>query len=288
MKPRAALACRVAVTAGALLLVGQSAEASPPKDQSCPAQLRVGFINWELAPLLIGDDKTNVELRGLAPDWVKAAVASTGCHPQLVMGRYPIHRGRELLARGKLDIWAISIPGPELLEIGALPMRGREIDPQLGYFSGAYSFYVPAASDIKWDGTTLSGPADMTVGIAPVPALRELAKARGWKAELGMHAQNSFEKLLSGRSSAALLPELLVNNQEAVKTQRVRALSPPVMTLWVYSVASKPFAAQHPAFIASYWLEMCRQGRREQKDKTPCRAAGSPTLAGGGGSRASH
>ncbi len=255
-----------------LLLLASHGAMAANKDEACPTQLRVGFINWALPPLIVGDDRPSAELKGLALDWTRAAVASTGCKPQLIVGRYPINRGRDLLAHGELDIWAISIPGPEMLQIGALPMRGSEIDPQLGFYSGAYSFYVPAASTVQWDGRTLSGPGNLTVGIAPVPALRDLAKARGWKVELGLHAQNSFEKLLSGRSSAALLPDLLVNNQAEVKARRVRALSPPVMMLSVYSVGSKAFAAQYPGFIATYWLEMCRQGRREQKDKTPCRA----------------
>lgn len=250
----------------ALLLSGQ-ALAEP----RCPAQLRVGFLDYELSPLLRGKDKSQPP-QGKAVDWVRQAVARSGCAPQLTLLRFPITRGRELLSRNEIEIWAVAFPGPDLLAIGVLPMEGEQVDAQLGFYSASYSLYADSRdTTVSWDGNKLTGPEDLRVGVAPVPALRALVAERNWMAENGLDTQNVLNKLVSGRSTVAILPDLIMSTQAPEVLERLRRLSPPVLTSWYYSVASKELARRHPLFLRSYWLEMCRAGRADQQLRAPCR-----------------
>lgn len=256
----------------AALCVALLAAALPARaEAACPAVLRVGFFDYELAPLLTGTDKS-APPQGKAVEWVRQAVAHSGCHPTLSLIRLPINRGRESLTRNEIDIWAVAFPGPELLEIGALPLHRGSLDAQLGFYSASYSFYV-ASSDktITWDGQTLSGPAGFTVGVSAVPALRALSREKGWTVEPALDTQAVLNKLVAGRSSVALLPDLLMATQPPEISQRIRRLPAPALTSWYYSVASKDFFGRHADFMRGYWFEMCKAGRAEQHDKTPCR-----------------
>ncbi|MEH0166523.1 hypothetical protein [Roseateles microcysteis] len=238
----------------------------------CPAQLRIGFLDYELAPLLLGRDKSQPP-QGKLVDWVRQAVVRAGCtSSRLELLRFPIIRGRELLSRNEIDIWAVAFPGADLLAIGALPMDGEAVDPQLGFYSASYSLYIDSRdTTVSWNGSKLSGPDDLRVGVAPVPALRALVAERNWTPENGMDTQNVLNKLVSGRSTVAILPDLIMSTQTPEVLERLRRLTPPVLTSWYYSVASKDLLRRHPAFIKNYWLEMCRAGRADQQIKAPCR-----------------
>lgn len=255
------------LVAATALLLGGTALAQA----RCPAQLRIGFLDYELAPLLLGKDKTQAP-HGKVVDWVRQAIARSGCSPQLTLLRFPITRGRELLSRNEIDIWAVAFPGPDLLAIGALPMDGDAVDPQLGFYTASYSLYAGSRDNtVSWDGLKLVGPDDLRVGVAPVPALRALVAERNWTAENGLDTQNVLNKLVSGRSTVAILPDLIMSTQAPEVLERLRRLSPPVLSSWYYSVASKELVRRHPVFIKSYWLEMCRAGRADQQNKSPCR-----------------
>jgi len=249
------------------LLLGGPVQA----DTRCPAELRVGVLDYELAPLLLGQDKSAPPV-GRLIDWIHQAVARSGCKPRMNLQRLPISRGRDLLFRGEIDIWGVAFPGAELIAGSSLPMQDGAPDPQLGFYLSSYSLYIEAGSQqISWDGLTLRGPDDMRVGVAPVPALRALLAERNWMAENGLDTQNVLNKLVSGRSAVAILPDMVMATQTSEVQSRVRRLSPPVLTSWYYSPISKDLFARHPAFVRTFWLEMCRAGRAEQRNKTPCR-----------------
>lgn len=240
-------------------------------EQRCPAELRIGVLDYELAPLLLGKDKSAAPA-GKLIDWIHQAVARSGCKPRMNLQRLPITRGRELLFRGEIDMWGVAFPGPELMAGSALPVFDNAADPLLGFYQSTYSLYMDAANQqISWDGQTLRGPEDLRVGVAPVPALRALVAERNWMAENGLDTQNVLNKLVSGRSAVAILPDMLVASQPAEVQAKLRKLVPPVLTSWYYSPVSKELFARHPAFVRSVWLEMCRAGRAEQRLKTPCR-----------------
>ncbi|MDT9001364.1 hypothetical protein RQP53_18940 [Paucibacter sp. APW11] len=239
-------------------------------DERCPEDLRVAVLDYELAPLLLGKDKS-APPTGKLIDWIRGAIAKAGCAPRLQLQRLPINRGRELLFRGDIDIWGVAFPGAELIAGSALPLQGKQADPQLGFYLSSYSLYVEAGNtQIEWDGQTLRGPWDMRVGVAPVPALRAVVDERGWIAEHGLDTQNVLNKLLSGRSAVAILPDMLIGSQPPDVAARLRKLSPAVLTSWYYAPVSKSLLNRHPQFVRGFWLEMCRAGRAEQHNSTPC------------------
>jgi len=257
----------------ALLSILLATGAALAQEPRCPAELRVGVLDYELAPLLLGKDKS-APPAGKLIDWIRRAVAGSGCAPNLQLQRLPIARGRELLARNEIDIWGVAFPGPELLSISVLPMQqDGQVDPQLGFYLSSYSLYVDGNSPqpISWDGQTLRGPEDLRVGVAPVPALRALVAERNWTPENGLDTQNVLNKLMQGRSAVAILPDMLVATQATEVQARLRKLSPPVLTSYYYSPISKQLFARHPGFVRSFWLEMCKAGRAEQRSKVGCR-----------------
>jgi len=88
---------------------------------------------------------------------------------------------------------------------------------------------------------------------------------------VGQDTQGVLNKLVAGRSSVAILPDLLMDTQPPSVLEQVRRLPVPALVSWYYSVASKEFGARHPAFVKSFWLEMCKAGRAYQRDGGPCR-----------------
>ncbi|MDG0831733.1 hypothetical protein [Roseateles saccharophilus] len=245
--------------------------APPAVAGDCPAQLRIGVIDYELRPLLLAGERT-ATAQGLLIDWVRQAVSRSGCALALSFERMPVRRGRVELERGNIDIWAVALVDAGLYEQGALPMPRGLPDAMLGFYRASYSLYVLAGETrIGWDGDKLSGPADLSVGIAPVQALVDLSRDKGWTVDRAVDTPSALAKLLSGHNLAAILPDLAIAAQAPELTLKLHRLPPPVLTTWYHSPASKPFAARHPAFIRSYWLELCRIGRAEQRETLPCR-----------------
>lgn len=257
------------------LLLAPARPQAAPTEARCPDELRIAVLDYELAPLLLGKDKFAAPT-GKLIDWLRLAVQRSGCNPRLQFQRLPIKRGRELLYRGDIDVWGVAFPGAELMTQSALPMLDKQVDPQLGFYLSTYSLYVPLQDNqISWDGQQLRGHEDMRIGVAPVPALQNLLSERNWPAEMGIDTQNVLDKLLSGRSAVAILPDMLVAAQPADVPARLRKLSPPVLTSWYYAPVSRFLIARHPAFVRSFWLELCRAGRSEQRHPQPCRDPGA-------------
>lgn len=249
-----------------LALAAPLARANP-----CPPQLRVGVIDYELRPLLQAAER-GAAPQGLLIDWVRQAATRGGCSPALSFERMPIRRGRVELERGSIDIWAVALPDPQLIELSTLPLQRGAPDPQLGFYRSTYSLYVLAGeSRVSWDGNRLGGPAEFSVGIAPLHALAELSQDRGWAVDRAVDTPSALAKLLSGRHLAAILPDPAIAAQPPELTQKLRRLAPPVLSSWYHSPASKAFAARYPDFIRGYWLELCRLGRAEQREPLPCR-----------------
>lgn len=241
-------------------------------EERCPSRLRIGVLDYELAPLLVGKDKS-APPAGKLVDWLQQAVSKSACAPEVYIQRLPISRGRQLLFRGEIDIWGVAFPGTELITNSVLPMQEHLADPQLGFYLSSYFLYTTVHNtQVSWDGQQLSGPAEMRVGVAPVPALRAVLAERNWTPEPGLDTQNVLNKLLQGRSAVAILPEMLVLDQAKSVQQNLRKLTPPVLTSWYYAPVSQSLNSRHPQFVRSFWLELCRIGRADQgATKTPCR-----------------
>ncbi|CAM3859241.1 hypothetical protein [Roseateles saccharophilus] len=245
--------------------------APPAVANGCPSQLRIGVVDYELRPLVLAGGR-GVAPQGRLIDWVRQAVSRSGCSPTLSFERMPIRRGRVELERGSIDIWAVALVDGSLHEQGALPMARGQSDAMLGFYRASYSLYVlTGETRVSWDGDILSGPAEFSVGIAPVQALAEVSRDKGWTVDRAPDTPGALAKLLSGRHLVAILPDPAIAAQLPEVTQKLRRLSPPVLTTWYHSPASKPFAAHYPDFMHSYWLELCRIGRAEQREGLPCR-----------------
>ncbi|MDM4767772.1 hypothetical protein [Pelomonas sp. SE-A7] len=229
----------------------------------CPTQVRIGIIDYELAPLVLAVER-GAPPEGKLVDWIRMAMGRSACNPGYSFERMPIRRGRVELEQGNIDIWAVSLPNPELHDQGVLPMAKGAPDAGLGFFRTAYSLYVLAGEQrVKWDGRQLVGPADLSIGISPVRAIEDLARERGWPVDRAVDTPNAMNKLLSGRHLAAVLPEAAISSQPPDILKKLQRLEPPVLMAWYYSVASKPFASRYPEFMRGYWLELCRLGRTE-------------------------
>jgi hypothetical protein len=245
--------------------------AQPALAGNCPAQLRVGIIDYELRPLVQAGERTAAP-QGLLVDWVRQAVSRSGCAPALSFERMSVRRGRVELERASIDIWAVALVDASLYEQGALPMARGLPDAMMGFYRATYSVYVLAGETrVSWDAGNLSGPAEFSVGIAPVQALADLSRDKGWTVDRAVDTPSALNKLLSGRHLAAILPDAAIAAQPPELMQKLHRLPPPVLTAWYHSPASKPFAARHPDFMHSYWLELCRLGCAEQRELLPCR-----------------
>jgi hypothetical protein len=253
------------------LVLSTSAWAVEPSSD-CPAAVKIGLIDYNLPPLLVGDPKSS-DPQGRLAEWIHAVLDQGACRPRLSFVRMPLRRGRSAVSSGDIDIWGAAQRSQELLEHSVLPVAHDDADAsQLGYFRLNYFFYVGLDErEISWDGKQLTGPPGMAVGISPVQPLDELAARHGWRVDRALDSPNALQKLLTGRDRVIILSDAAMRGQPKDILDRVRQLKPSPYQGWLYSAANKDFAARHPVFLNNYWYELCRVARAEQPELPACR-----------------
>lgn len=113
-----------------------------------------------------------------------------------------------------------------------------------------YSLFTrKGETEVRWDGHQLQGPAGFKVGLARALAPKLFAERMGWSVETGLSNINVLNMLLAGRTPVAILPSCAVNILPPGRRGQLEKLGPPLIGVWYYALASKPFYTKYPDFM---------------------------------------
>jgi ABC-type amino acid transport substrate-binding protein len=254
--------------AAVLLCHGAAAAAAAMR---CPAEVRASLPNFEIAPYVLGTDDVS-EPPGLLVEWLRAALANSGCKPRVVIVRRPPNRQLAELASGDIDV----LPGfsfvPNVDSDMVFPMKGGSVDLGQALLTDSVSLYARAGDTrVHWDGVTLRSPNPLVGSSTGGGSTAAIARTHGWTIESAPTPQADVRKLIAGRVDVILEPDVVVGPYLAgAEVGAVRRLLPPVRETHRYAPVSKKFQRTYPEFTARFWRELCRQSRLSMPSARAC------------------
>lgn len=263
---------RVPAMTGALLLCALALAPAAAAAGNCPAEVRVSFPNFEIAPYVLGSDKIESP-PGLLVEWTRKALARSGCAPKVTIKRRPPNRQLAELEFGLLDILPGFSYSGERADQLAYPIRDGGADPELAVMSDYVSLYVRADdTSVKWDGKTLRS-ANPRVGTSIGGAsTSETAGSYGWQIEWAPTPHADLKKLIARRIDVIMEPDVVIGPDLAgADGAAVRKLSPPVRATNRYAPVRKRFGDEYPEFTRRFWLELCKAARAATPAAPACR-----------------
>lgn len=225
----------------------------------CPPQVRVSFMDYEVAPWFYGKGDNFPDPPGDLVVWIQQAVAQTGCATAVRLLRRPVKRFHKELEQGETDFLALSSVTPERLAKEAFPMVRGAPDMRMAYLVSSTSLWVRKGDkSVQWDGHTLRGPVGFKVGVSAGQFSEALARKQGWPVEQALNGRNLIDKLLVGRDAAILLPDITVESAPGSQRAQLERLQPSLEQTHFFSPANRAFQARYPAFTARYWQALCQ------------------------------
>ena len=252
-----------------------SASAPAVAAAACPAEVRVSFPNFEIAPYVLGQDRIESP-PGLLVEWTRKALSRTGCRANFTLKRRPPNRQLAELELGLIDILPGFSYSSENASQLAFPTRGGGPDLELAVMSDFVSLYARAGdASVKWDGKTLHS-ANPVVGTSTGgSATRETAGAYGWAIEFAPTPQADLRKLLAKRIDVIMEPDVVLGPYlTGADKEAVRKLSPPVRMSQRYAPVRKGFREAYPEFTNRFWYELCKASREGTPGAPACRPGG--------------
>ncbi len=228
----------------------------------CPAQVRASLPNFEIPPYVLGTDEVP-EPPGLLVEWVRNALAKSGCKPRIVIVRRPPNRQLAEMASGEIDV----LPGfsfvPRVESEMAFPMKDGSANTALALMTDSVSLYARAGDTrVQWDGVTLRSPNPLVGSSTGGGSAAATASAHGWTIESAATPEVDVRKLLAGRVDVILEPDVVMRAYlTGAEARAVRRLQPPVRITYRYAPVSKRFRQAYPEFTERFWRELCRQSR---------------------------
>lgn len=233
--------------------------------EACPDQVRVTYPDFPVPPYINGAGLGFSDPPGRLVEWVRQAIARTGCAVTPVFSRRPRKRGLLETVGNRADllipVTASRGHGGKLV----FPILNGEVDQRMALAGLEFSLWVRKGQrQVAWTGKKLVGPPGFRVGVAAGSAAHGLAELQGWEVETAVNSQNSIEKLIAGRVPVALVADMVV--QGAVENSRMllEKLNPGLGITYFYCAASVQFHDRYPEFMARYWKalgELAHEGK---------------------------
>jgi len=222
--------------------------------EACPGQIRVTFPDFSVPPFINGTGLNFSDPPGRLVDWVRQAIAKTGCAATPVFNRRPRKRGLVEMAQSQADLLlpVTSTAGRD----GTLvfPTVNGRIDQRMALAGLKISLWVRSGErQVAWTGKQLVGPPGFRVGVAAGSVAHDMAALHGWDVELAVNSQKSIEKLVAGRVPVVLVADVVVQGAPENTRMLMEKLSPGLGVTYFYSAASVPFHDRYPEFMSKYW-----------------------------------
>jgi len=175
----------------------------------------------------------------------------------LAFKRVPWKRGLLLLETGDADGLFHASYVPEREAIGVYPKTAEaRPDPSRAIISQSYSLFVRKDSPVTWDGTTVGGLGDRSVGATAGYSVIADLERNGIRVEPGRIPALNLAKLLEGRIAAYAEIENLageVLRQDPALSEAVVKLQPPLITKSYYLLLSRQFVERDRALAEAVW-----------------------------------
>lgn len=235
-----------------------------PTSATWAQKLRVEYADIELAPYQMGDGPGIPSKPGAIVELVKLVIQEMGM--TAVIERAPQLRSFRRLQGGEIDGAFAYSYAPERMPYGRYPMKDGKPDEAARVFNQSYVFYRLKGSPFNWDGHTVSGLGEGTIGFNSTFSVGAELNRRGLKSESAKTTEQNFEKLAKGRITAYAMQELAGDSYLSKHPMSdVEKIAIPLETKAYYLVLSHQFVAQDPERAERLWA---RLGKLRQ-DKLP-------------------
>jgi polar amino acid transport system substrate-binding protein len=215
------------------------------------ADLRLGYIDQDLKPFLIGEGPEIPARPGVTIELAQRAAARVGARLQLT--RMPLPRLIEEVRAGRQDgVLSLRHSADRAAEL-VYPLRAGRPDPDRHVARLAYSLYARRDSSVSWDGTRLTGlQGPVAVGGSPLIAKR--VTSLGAQIVRSDTGTQMFGMLAMYRVDAVVTLDAMADRLLPVQGYtQIEKLSPPLVVEEFYVPVSKVFYAANRELTERFW-----------------------------------
>jgi len=218
-------------------------------------KLRVEYADVELAPYQLGDGPGIPSKPGFMVELVQLVAKEMGL--TLVLERAPQLRSFRRLQGGEIDAAFGYSFVPDRMPYARYPMKDGKPDEAARLYTQSYMFYRLKGSAFNWDGQTVSGLGEGTVGFNTAFSVGAELNRRGVKSESAKTTEQNFQKLSMGRIQAYVTHELAADSYlRSHPMHDVEKIAIPLETKAYYLVLSHQFVAQDPERAERLWAKL--------------------------------
>lgn len=227
-------------------------------------KLRVAYSDIEVAPYQMGNGPGVASPAGVMVELVRLVAQEMGL--DVVFERSPQLRSFRRLQNGEIDATFMYSYAADRLPYGRYPMRDGKPDESARMVSQSYVFYRLKGSPFSWDGRTVSGLGDGSIGFNSTFSIGAELGRWGLKTEDAKTTEQNFQKLSMGRIMAYAMQEQAADSYLSTRPMHdVEKIAIPLETKAYYLMLSHQFVAQDPERAERLWAKL---GRLRQ-DKMP-------------------
>lgn len=220
-------------------------------------KLRVAFSDIEVSPYQMGDGPRMASPPGAMVELVTLVAKEMGM--EVVYERSPQIRSFKRLQAGDIDAAFSFSYAPDRLPYGRYPMRDGKPDEGARLFSQSYVFYRLKGSPFSWDGRTVSGLAEGSIGFNSTFSIGAELARWGLKAEDAKTTEQNFQKLSMGRIMAYAMQEQAGDSYLASHPKHdVEKIAIPLETKAYYLMLSHQFVAEDPLRAERLWAKLAK------------------------------
>jgi polar amino acid transport system substrate-binding protein len=215
--------------------------------------ISLAYTEHPSAPFLEGEGMSAPARPGVAVEIVTAVAAQVGCNVHLT--RLANLRVLRSVEAGDVDGAILFSFDAERGRLMTYPMKGEQPDATRRLATLSYYLYRRRGGSINWDGTTLSNPENLTIGINTGFSIADMLTPLGIRLEGVQTTEQNLGKLHLGRIGAYAMQEHIAD--PAIRQMHlendIEKLPIPLLTKNYYLTFSHKFYAAHPEIAEKIW-----------------------------------
>ncbi|MBV8636437.1 MAG: transporter substrate-binding domain-containing protein [Burkholderiaceae bacterium] len=224
-----------------------------------PCEISLAYVEHPSAPYIEGEGMVAPAKPGIAVEIVNLAASQAAC---------TVHLSRQANLRVLRSVEAGEFDGAILFsyeaERGALmdyPMKGDQADASRRLATLSYYLYRRKGGSINWDGTTLSNPDKVTIGINTGFSIADLLFRFDVKLDEVQTTEQNIGKLRLGRIGAYAMQEHIADPviRQMHLENEIEKLPVPLSTKNYYLTFSHKFYAAHRETAEKIWSLIAEQ-----------------------------
>ncbi len=221
--------------------------------------ISLAYTEHPSAPFLEGEGLSAPARPGIAVEIVSAAAAQAGCNVHLTrLANLRVLRSAET---GDIDGAILFSYDAERGRLMTYPMKGDQPDATRRLATLSYYLYRRKGGSINWDGTTLSNPENLTIGINNGFSIADMLTPLGFRLEEVQTTEQNLGKLRLGRIGAYAMQEHIADPviRQMHLENDIEKLPVPLSTKNYYLTFSHKFYTAHPEIAEKIWAVIADQ-----------------------------